>query len=109
MNVLWERQKSTIRQIAEHIYDNVSSSEYATIQSLLTRLEKKGYVKRDKTSFAHQFCAVVEQREFIGQKLQDVADNVCNGAYFPLLVNLVDKTKLSEDQKAEIKRMIDTM
>ena len=109
MNVLWKRGKSTIRQIAEHIYDNVSNTEYATIQSLLNRLEKKDYIGRDKDSFTHQFYSVVEQKDFIGQKLQDVADNVCNGAYFPLLVNLVNKTKLNQEQKNEIKHMIDKM
>lgn len=109
MNVLWEHGKSTIRQIAEFIYEDVSQTEYATIQSLLNRLEKKEYIKRDKDGFAHQFYPVVEQMEFIGHKLQDVADNVCNGAFFPLLVNLVDKVKLSGAQKEEIKRLIDKM
>ena len=109
MNVLWKHGKSTIRQISEHIYDDVSNTEYATVQSLLNRLEKKDYIRRDKDGFAHQFYSVVEQKDFIEQKLQDVADNVCNGAFFPLLVNLVNKTKLSSDQKEEIKRMIDEM
>ncbi len=66
LDLLWSDGPSTIRQLAARLYPEGKTSEYATVQSLLLRLESKGYVARDRRSFAHVFRATVERSAIIG-------------------------------------------
>ncbi len=73
LQVLWEEGPATIRQIADRLYPEGTTSEYATVPSLLQRLEVKGYVRRDRRSFAHVFRAKVARERFLDQRLQDLS------------------------------------
>ena len=71
LDVLWSSGPLRIRDITRALYPGGRPSEYATVQSLLERLESKGYIHRDRSSFAHIFSACVERTAFIGSQLQD--------------------------------------
>ena len=47
LEVVWERDVCTIRQIADVLYPKGGFSAYTTVQKLLERLEKKKFVKLD--------------------------------------------------------------
>ena len=80
LDVLWEEEQATIRQIDERLYERPTTATYATVQKLLERLEAKGCVSRDRSSFAHMFRATVDRRVLIDQRLQEVADKLCGGS-----------------------------
>ena len=48
LQVLWERGEATRRQVADTLYPGGSESHYATVQKLLERLEKKGFVRHGR-------------------------------------------------------------
>ena len=98
LDVLWKEGPTTIRKIADELYPKGKFSEYATVQSLLQRLEAKGYVARDRRSFAHMYRAKVERPVLIGQRLQEVADKLCEGSLTPLLLQLAEGTRLTDEQ-----------
>ncbi len=52
---LWEAGPQTIRQLTVRLYPQQSTSDYATVQKLLERLEAKGCVKRDRQAPATYF------------------------------------------------------
>lgn len=107
MNVIWRREHATIREIASDIYGSTDTSEYGTVQSLLNRLESKGFIKRDRSGFAHEFCALIQREQLVAQQLTEVANKVCQGSFTPLLMQLVDKIKLSDQKREQLKKMID--
>jgi BlaI family transcriptional regulator, penicillinase repressor len=107
LDVLWERGSATIREITEAIYEESSPTTYATVQKLLERLESKGYVGRDRSAFAHVFRATVARAKLIGQGLEELAERLCSGSLTPLLVHMVQTTRLSPGDRAMLRRLID--
>lgn len=107
LDVLWDRRTATIREITDQLYDRGTAGEYATVQKLLDRLSKKGYVRRDRGSFAHVFSATVERNELIGQGLENLAEKLCDGSFTPLLMHLAGATRLSKKDRAALLKMIE--
>ena len=106
-NVLWRRGSATIREITAAIYQESSPTTYATVQKLLERLENKGYVGRDRSSYAHVFRAKVARAKLIGQGVEELAEKLCSGSLTPLLVHLVETVRLSPRDRAMLRKLID--
>src|SRR6516162_11559185 len=106
LQVLWELAPLTIRRITDLLYPDGRSSYYATVQKLLERLEGKGYVKRDRSQNIHVFSAAVGRDDIVGRRLRAVAEQLCDGSWTPLLTHLVQASKLSDADRAELRRLI---
>src|SRR3954454_9984820 len=72
LQALWDAGPTAIRQLAETLYGDASAAKYATVQKLLERLERDGFVTRDRAAAAHTFTAAVGRDELIGRRLRDV-------------------------------------
>jgi predicted transcriptional regulator len=107
LEVIWRDGPATIRHITDELYDEATTTHYATVQKLLERLEAKGCVSRDRTGFAHVFSAGVERSALIGQGLQEMAERLCGGSLTPLLVHLTEAVRLSDRDRKKIRKMID--
>ena len=107
LDVLWECGPTTIRDITDRLYERGTAGEYATVQKLLDRLTKKGHVRRDRKSFAHSFSATVERDQLIGQGLENLAEQLCDGSFTPLLMHLADATKLSKKDRVALQQMVE--
>ncbi len=107
LDLLWDRPSQTIRSLCEAIYEEAPPSRYATIQSLLERLEKKGWVSRDRSGYKHRFSAARNRSDFIGQQIQGVADAVCDGSVAALLGQLAQSGSLTAKDRKQLRRLID--
>jgi predicted transcriptional regulator len=107
LEALWKRGPSTIRQILAEIYPTATTSDYATVQKLLERLESKGCVARDRSSFAHVFTAAISREALIGQQLQSVAEKLCEGSTTPILMQLVKAGRLTARDRDMLRRLLD--
>ena len=88
---LWEAGPSSVRSIATGLYGGPSTSNTATVQKLLGRLESKGCVTRDQSVWPRLFRAAIERAELINRRLQITADELCEGSLAPLLTHLVTR------------------
>lgn len=107
LDELWKESPRTIRELCDSIYGDTSTSFYATVQSLLDRLEKKGWVLRDRSSFKHTFSPIKQRSEFIGQQIQGVADSVCGGSVAALLGHLAEGDSLSTTERKQLRKLIE--
>ena len=48
LQVLWDRGQASVRELTEQLYSEYSSSQHATVQKLLERLEAKDCVRRNR-------------------------------------------------------------
>ena len=69
LKVLWQRGPLTAKDITAAIYPDGAESEFASVHSFLQRLERKGLVDRDRSSFVHSFSAAVSQADVAGTRL----------------------------------------
>jgi predicted transcriptional regulator len=106
LKLLWEWGKATIRELTVVLYPTATAPQYATVQKLLERLEAKGYVSRDRNQRAHRFGPTVTQEEFLGGRLQALADKLCGGSLTPLLTTLVRVNKMTALERTELRRLI---
>ncbi|HEV3343794.1 MAG TPA: BlaI/MecI/CopY family transcriptional regulator [Pirellulales bacterium] len=107
LDVLWKHGPETIRQVMERLYPAGTTSDYATVQKLMERLERKRCVSRDRGAMAHIFTATVGPGEIVGQRLQEVAQQLCEGSLTPLLMHLVRSTRLKPQERAELRKLFD--
>ena len=107
LDAIWDREAVTIREITEAVYRENSLTNYATVQKLLERLEKKGCVRRDRSHFAHRFHATIARTELIVQGLEDLAQKLCGGSCTPLLMHLAEAVRLSPQDRAMLRKLID--
>jgi BlaI family penicillinase repressor len=107
LQVLWKHGPLAIRRITELLYGDCKTSQYATVQKLLDRLESKECIARDRTSNTHVFSPRIGRDELVGRRLQAVAQKLCEGSWTPLLTNLVQMKKLSEKDRQMLRQLID--
>ena len=106
---LWRRGASTIRELTDALYPDGTQSHYATVQSLLDRLEKKGCVSRERSGRVNVFSATVKRADLIGRKLRETADSLCDGRLAPLLSHLVDGVQLSDGEMATLEKLVERL
>jgi predicted transcriptional regulator len=107
MEVLWERDEgATIREIVLAIYGRHEHSLHGGVKSFLDRLTEKGYVRADKSGFAHRFLPAVTRQEFVGAQLKRMADSHFGGSLVPMLLSLLEQSKLTRKDRAAIEKLI---
>ena len=109
LQLLWETEAATIRQLTDALYPGGGTAQYSTVQKLLERLEAKGFVRRDRAGAAHSFVATVGRDALIGRRLQDVAEKLCGGSLTPLLTHLARTRRLNERERQELRALIDRL
>jgi predicted transcriptional regulator len=109
LQVLWDRQAATRRQLMDVLYPGGANAHYATVQKLLERLESKGYVRHERRDGVLRFTASVDREQFISRRLLDMAEKLCGGSLTPLLMNLVRAKPLSAQELAELRALLEEL
>jgi BlaI family transcriptional regulator, penicillinase repressor len=109
LQALWDAGEATIRRLADTLYPGGNDVHYATVQKLLERLESKGHVERDRSLHAHRFRARTDRDTLLGRRLRAMAEKLCGGLLAPLLTHLVRAEALSEQEREELRTLIDEL
>jgi predicted transcriptional regulator len=107
MNLLWQQDRMTAREIREELYPDDTKAQHGTVQRLLQRLEDKGYVNRDRSLSIHFFSAAIDRRDYAGSQLESLASRLTGGSLTPLITHFVEKKKLSRDDLKELRAILD--
>lgn len=109
LDVLWNDGPSHVRQIVQSLYGRHTPGLHATVKSLLDRLIEKKLVEIDRRHFAHQYSAAVTREEYVGDQIQQLAENHFNGALAPMFTTLLGRTKLSRKQRKALLDIINSI
>ena len=109
LNVLWDLGPVTARRIRRVLEDSGRDWAPTTVGTLLSRLEKKGYVHVDKSEFVHVFKAKVSCESVVSQRLQEVADTYCEGRTSPLVLALVENQEFSAEEIQQFRELVDRL
>jgi len=109
LKVLWAGGPMTVRDVAAALRKQRRRLAYNTVLTLLSRLREKGYVDADRRETAHLFRAVVTRDALLGSSLAALADRVCDGTASPLLLALVKDQRLSPDDIAQLRQLLDSL
>ena len=106
--VLWELKKATVREVFEAIPVD-RGLEFATVQTYLRRLESKGYVKADLDGRIRVYSPRVRPATVIRETVGDLVDRLFAGETLPLMRHLIEDGRVSVDELAELRDLIDRM
>ena len=106
---LWEHESATLKQLSKWLYGAETPSDIATVQKLISRLEAKGCVGRDRDCWPHQFKAIVDRDQLISQRLQATADELCDGTMSTLLTHLVKSAKFNSRHRKRLRKILDEL
>lgn len=107
MKLLWEKTNTTSRQIQETLYPDAKKPQHGTVQKLLSRLEKKGFVSRDRTHSLHFFSAKINQEEYHSGELESLAKKLTGGSLAPLITCFLESNIISQDDIQELRNILD--
>ena len=105
MDVLWELQEASVRQVQEAISERKRPA-YTTVQTIFARLEEKKAVRRTrKIGNAFLFQPLITRKSVYRRIIDEFLD-LFGGSAAPLLSRLAETGKLTlEDLKAAEDRL----
>ena len=105
LRIVWQLGRATVQQALDHLPPDRRIA-YATVQTLLRRLEKKGYVAHQAEGKAHVFEPAVRREDVIRRTVGDFVDRLFGGDPVPLLLHLADRTDLSAEDVERLRRIL---
>ena len=106
LRLVWQLDKATVQQVCDKL-PRERKITYATVQTLLRRLEKKGYIKHHVQGKAHVFFGVVKSEEVIKRSVGEFLDRLFGGDPIPLMQYLAEHGKIDTDDITRLKKLID--
>ena len=106
LRLVWQLNKATVQQVCNNLPAKRKIT-YATVQTLLRRLERKGYLKHHLQGKAHVFFAAVKSEKVIKRSVSDFLDRLFGGDPVPLMQYLAEHGKIDADDIEKLKRLTD--
>jgi predicted transcriptional regulator len=88
---LWDMGTATVRDLAARIYAGNTNSTNATVQKLLKRLIAKRHVECNRTTWPHNYSAILSREEFVVRSFQATADKLCGGQWQQVFSTLFEQ------------------
>ncbi len=107
LKVLWERPNGTVRDILSAL--KRKRWAYTTVQTLLSRLEAKGFVVGERGGPAHVYRAVVSREQLLQDRLSDLSERLCEGTASPLLMALVEGVRFTPEEIGHLRQLLDDL
>ena len=107
LKTLWRKGPSTVREVWGDLPDD--KWVYTTVQTLLQRLEAKGFAESTKRERLRVYGAAVTRDELVEGRLGELSRDLCDGSSVPLLQGLVSGQGLSAEEIAGLRQLLDDM
>ena len=109
LKVLWDLGQGTVREVQDHLKTQGRSPAYTTVQTLLNRLQAKGYVTTEKSQPAHVYVPEVSRDQLLQHRLHDLAEELCEGTASPLVLALVEGGRFTPEEIEQFRKMLDQL
>lgn len=105
LDVLWEREAATVREVHE-IINQKKPTAYTTVLKTLQIMDEKNLVERDRAAKAHVYRSKQKQAETQKNLVADLLEKAFRGSALKLVQHVLEAKPASADELAEIRRMI---
>ena len=105
LRLVWELKETTVQQVRDQLPPDRSLA-YNTVQTLLCRLEQKGYLKHHAKGRAHVFSPLVKPQEVIKTTVHDFLGRLFGGDPKPLVQFLAEDGEITEEDIKKLRALI---
>lgn len=109
LKALWDLGEGTVRDVLRHFHERGRRVAYTTVQTLLTRLEQKKFVRSDKSGLAFVYRAAVTRERITRRRLHRLVEQLYDGAAGPLVLQLMRSEKFTQQEIAELQALIEEL
>jgi len=106
LKVLWERGPSTVRDVLD-VLNRRRPRAYTSVMSLMNIMAEKGLVTRTPRGRAFAYTAKRPREKTLGKMVSHLLGRAFDGSASSLVSQLLDQSKPTSDELAEIRRAID--
>ena len=106
MDVLWRGRPGMPADEVIAALVNEQRWQEATIKSLLNRLLKKGALSASKDGRRYLYTAVLKREQWVSSESSSMLDRLFGGRVAPLVAHFGRHRKLSADDLAELKKLV---
>lgn len=108
MEVLWNESPLTATDVAGRVVAQRDWS-LATVKTLLSRLVAKNAIGHHLDGRRFLYMPLVERDSYVAGESRRLVDRFFGGKLMPLVAHLADQEKLTNDDIAEIERLLREM
>ena len=105
LRLVWQLDEATVQDVCDKLPAKRRIA-YATVQTLLRRLERKGYLKHYKQGKAHVFYASVRSEDVIKKSVTDFIERLFGGDPVPLMQYLAEHGKVDANDIERLKKLV---
>lgn len=106
LRVLWERGRSTVREIHNALKPDRDTG-YSTTLKMMQVMHSKGLLRRDDSTRPQTYRTAVSQEKTQLGMVDDLVQKAFGGATSRMLVRLLSSKRVSDQELAEIKQLIE--
>jgi len=106
MRVLWRQSPQTANEVVDELAP-VTKWKPKTIKTLLNRLVSKRALGFTREGRAYQYQPLVSEAECVKANSRSFLERVYGGALVPMLAHFIEDSRLSQEEIAELKRILD--
>jgi BlaI family transcriptional regulator, penicillinase repressor len=106
MEAIWQMGDArSVREIMEFLYPD-GAKAYTTVQTIMTILEKKGFLRRKKIGLVHFYSPVQSREDIVSLETNDFVHRLFSGSVPSLASHLLRAETLSMQELQEIKSLL---
>ena len=106
LRLVWQLGEPTVQQVHDALPENRTVA-YRTVQTLLRRLEEKGYLTHKTEGKAHVFCPAVKREAVVRRTVRDFLDRLFGGDSRPLMQFLAEDGRIDKKDIDDLRELID--
>lgn len=106
LRLVWQLEEGTVQQICDQLPPKRNIA-YKTVQTLLRRLEEKGYLRHTNRGKAYVFFAAVKREDVVKRTVLDFLDRLFAGDPRPLMQFLAEDGRIDAGDIERLRKLID--
>ncbi len=106
LRLVWQLEEATVQGICDALPPERKIA-YKTVQTLLRRLEDKGYLKHKTEGKAHVFLPAVRREQVVRRTVLDFVDRLFGGDPRPLMQFLAKDGHVDAEDLDELRKLIE--
>ena len=109
LKALWDVGPAPVRAVMNYLHESGRQPAYTTVQTVLTRLEQKGFVASDKSGLAYVYRAKISRARISRSRLKALLKQLYDGAAGPLVLQLVANERLTPEEISRLHELIEKL
>ncbi len=109
MQAIWSEPQALTSVAVLKKLEGQRSWKLSTLMTSLSRLEDKGYIRRDKVNGANLYTAVIAENEYKARASESFLKKLYNSSAQSLVATLYDNKMLSGDDIRKLREYLDEL